>query len=54
MIHYYFNYVIANCICSFYFYQIGYLILGLLMKHRKNDTESPQASPICGYYFCQK
>ena len=39
MIHY-FNYVIATVFVVFYFYQIGYLILGLLMKHRKNDTES--------------
>lgn len=34
MIHY-FNYVIATVFVVFYFYQIGYLILGLLMKHRK-------------------
>ena len=37
MIHY-FNFVIATVFVVFYFYQIGYLLLGLLMKHRKNKT----------------
>ena len=34
MIHY-FNFVIATVFVVFYFYQIGYLLLGLFMKHRK-------------------
>ena len=41
MIHY-FNFVIATVFVVFYFYQIGYLLLGLLMKHRKNKTGSHQ------------
>ena len=41
MIHY-FNFVIATVFVVFYFYQIGYLLLGLLMKHKKNKTGSHQ------------
>ncbi len=53
MIHY-FNFVIATVFVVFYFYQIGYLLLGLLMKHRKNKTGSSSDSPLrCGY-FCKK
>ena len=37
MIHY-FNFVIATVFVVFYFYQIGYLLLGLFMKHRKGST----------------
>ena len=50
MIHY-FNFVIATVFVVFYFYQIGYLLLGLLMKHRKNKTGS---HPLRCCYFCKK
>ena len=50
MIHY-FNFVIATVFVVFYFYQIGYLLLGLLMKYRKNKTASKihRGNSSCSY-----